>query len=259
MREVLDFEYKSTSEFSQPVYNHSFLLRCTPENSKGQKVKVVASNTQIAVETQNFASLQTAIDGFGNSTMFGLIKDYHNTFSVISSGRVEIDNSLTDKTFCPVFKYPSPLTMPNAELIDFAKTFAGNSAAQTLKNLGAAVHDKIAYKPAVTSISTTSSEVFAQKSGVCQDLSHVLITCLRINGIAARYVSGYVKGLKLSHAWTEAFYDGCWHAFDATENFFVTNGYIKIAHGRDAADCPLNRGIYYGNAIETMNIEIEVK
>ena len=70
MREVLDFEYKSTSEFSQPVYNHSFLLRCTPENSKGQKVKVVASNTQIAVETQNFASLQTAIDGFGNSTMF---------------------------------------------------------------------------------------------------------------------------------------------------------------------------------------------
>lgn len=255
MREVLDFEYKSTSEFSQPVYNHSFLLRCTPENSKGQNVKVMAST----VKTQNFASLQTAIDGFGNSTMFGLIKDYHNTFSVISSGRVEIDNSLTDKTFNPVFKYPSPLTMPNAELTDFAKTFAGNSAAQTLQNLGAAVHDKIAYKPAVTSISTTSSEVFAQKSGVCQDLSHVLITCLRINGIAARYVSGYVKGLKLSHAWTEAFYDGCWHAFDATENFFVTNGYIKIAHGRDAADCPLNRGIYYGNAVEKVEIEIWVE
>jgi hypothetical protein len=135
----------------------------------------------------------------------------------------------------------------------------GNTAEQTLKNLGAAVHDKIVYKPAVTKISTTSAEVFAQKCGVCQNLSHVLITCLRINGIAARYVSGYVKGLKLSHAWTEAFYDGCWHAFDATENIFVTSGYIKIAHGRDASDCPLNRGIYYGNAVEKVEIEIEVK
>ncbi|MBQ3656570.1 MAG: transglutaminase family protein [Bacteroidales bacterium] len=107
-------------------------------------------------------------------------------------------------------------------------------------NLGAAVHNTIVYKPLTTNNTTTAQEVFRQKCGVCQDLSHVLITCLRIFGIAARYVSGYVKGLKLSHAWVEAFYDGCWHTFDATENFFVTSGYIKVAHGRDAAGCPLN-------------------
>lgn len=251
MREVLDFEYKSLSEFSSPVCSHSFLLRCAPENVINQRIEIS--------EAELFSPFQSSVDGFGNSTVFGLIKDYHNSFSVVSSGRVEIDNSLKNRIFSPVFKYPSPLTMPNEELTDFAKTFAGNTAEQTLKNLGAAVHDKIVYKPAVTKNSTTSAEVFAQKCGVCQDLSHVLITSLRINGIAARYVSGYVKGLKLSHAWTEAFYDGCWHAFDATENIFVTSGYIKIAHGRDASDCPLNRGIYYGNAVEKVEIEIEVK
>lgn len=43
MREVLDFEYKSTSEFSQPVYNHSFLLRCTPQNVVNQKIVIVGA------------------------------------------------------------------------------------------------------------------------------------------------------------------------------------------------------------------------
>ena len=31
-----------------------------------------------------------------------------------------------------------------------------------------------------------------QRAGVCQDFAHVLLSCLRAQGLAARYVSGYL-------------------------------------------------------------------
>ena len=37
-------------------------------------------------------------------------------------------------------------------------------------------------------------EVYRLKKGVCQDYAHLMIAICRINGIAARYVCGFMEG-----------------------------------------------------------------
>ena len=57
--------------------------------------------------------------------------------------------------------------------------------------LMARIHKDFTYDTQATTVHTPLVEVFAQRRGVCQDLAHVQIGCLRSLGLAARYVSGY--------------------------------------------------------------------
>jgi len=55
------------------------------------------------------------------------------------------------------------------------------------------LHREFAYSPGETTIATPLLDVLARRRGVCQDFAHVMIACLRALGLAARYVSGYLK------------------------------------------------------------------
>jgi len=57
------------------------------------------------------------------------------------------------------------------------------------------LHRDFRYAPGETTISTPLLDVLEQRRGVCQDFAHVMIACLRSLGLAARYVSGYVRRL----------------------------------------------------------------
>jgi hypothetical protein len=64
---------------------------------------------------------------------------------------------------------------------------------------------------------------------------------------------------RLCTIWRVEIYDNArWRGIDPTQNHLISNGYIKIAHGRDADDCPLNRGIYMGHTDENMLIKVNV-
>jgi transglutaminase-like putative cysteine protease len=62
----------------------------------------------------------------------------------------------------------------------------------------------------------------------------------RALSIPARMVVGYLYRLDPMdlHAWFEAFVDGRWYTFDATQDA-PRGGRIVIAYGRDAADVAL--------------------
>ncbi|MCR5454274.1 MAG: hypothetical protein K6F33_04745 [Bacteroidales bacterium] len=250
---ILKFEYKSVSRFSTAVCNHAFLLRNQPLESDNQHI------TYFHIEVMGCKNLYWQNDCFGNTFAFGNIQDWHNEFLVLSHGIVEHTHNKDVAVPNPVFCYPSPLVVCNDEIADFAAQYRGDTVAQTASNLCAAVNAQIAYRSGTTNVQTDSASAFAQQTGVCQDISHVFIAALRSLKIPARYVAGYAKGLHLSHAWTEVYYNGCWHGYDATENTCNLSNYIKIAQGRDASDCPLNRGIFTGSATETNEIEINVE
>src|SRR5579863_2972622 len=57
----------------------------------------------------------------------------------------------------------------------------------------AKVHGEFTYAPGETEIATPLVEVFHKRRGVCQDYAHLMIACLRSAGLAARYVSGYLR------------------------------------------------------------------
>lgn len=104
------------------------------------------------------------------------------------------------------------------------------------------VHKRMRFAPGSTNSTTSAEEALTQGAGVCRDFAHVVITLLRALNIPARFVTGYdygvdpIYGPTDFHAYVEAFLGNRWWIFDATR-MAPRNGLVRIATGRDAADC----------------------
>lgn len=121
------------------------------------------------------------------------------------------------------------------------------------------IQGRMSYQPGITNVHTNAEEAFVLGQGVCQDYAHIYLSLLRLDGIAARYVVGMMMGEGASHAWVEVNCKGYWYGFDPTNDLLVNEGYIKISHGRDYADCIVNRGIFRGKAQQEQKIAVSVK
>ncbi|MCW3108701.1 MAG: hypothetical protein JWQ09_3207 [Segetibacter sp.] len=129
------------------------------------------------------------------------------------------------------------------------------------------VYDNFTYKKGVTNIETPIVEIWNLKAGVCQDFAHMLLVMLRMFKIPARYVSGYicpkesgVRGEGATHAWVEAYipFFG-WLGLDPTNNCIVTDGHVKIAVGRNFADCTPVKGTYKGSGEHTLEVTVHIE
>jgi len=102
------------------------------------------------------------------------------------------------------------------------------------------IREHIEYRYGVSTGSTSALDTIRDKAGVCRDFSHIGLSLCRALLIPARMVVGYLYQLDPMdlHAWFEAFIDGRWYTFDATQKE-PRGGRIAIAYGRDAADVAL--------------------
>jgi len=130
---------------------------------------------------------------------------------------------------------------------------ASATPSEFARSVCALVHSQIKYVPGSTEVTTSAADAWEAKSGVCQDMAHMTIGCLRSVGIPARYVSGYLHPSKdpvigetvagESHAWIE-WWDGEWIGFDPTNQVFPGDRHVMVARGRNYRDCPPLRGIF---------------
>jgi transglutaminase-like putative cysteine protease len=112
--------------------------------------------------------------------------------------------------------------------------------------------------------------VFAERRGVCQDYAHLQLSCLRSLGLAARYVSGYLRtmpetakprliGADATHAWVSAYVpDGGWLDVDPTNNLRPSDKHIVLAWGRDFADVTPVKGVILGGEQHTVKVAVDV-
>jgi transglutaminase-like putative cysteine protease len=102
------------------------------------------------------------------------------------------------------------------------------------------IRANIEYRYGVSDGSTSAADTLRDGAGVCRDFSHIGLSMCRALLIPARMVVGYLLGLDPMdlHAWFEAFIDGRWYTFDATQAA-PKGGRVAIAYGRDAADVAL--------------------
>ena len=102
------------------------------------------------------------------------------------------------------------------------------------------IHQNIEYAYGTSDASTSAVDTAESKVGVCRDFVHLGMSLCRSLNIPARMVVGYLYKLDPMdlHAWFEAFIDGRWYTFDATQAETLGNR-IAIAYGRDAADVAL--------------------
>jgi len=135
------------------------------------------------------------------------------------------------------------------------------------KDMCAYVYNNFEYRKGITSVETKVDEIWQLKAGVCQDFAHVLLVMLRIAGIPARYVSGYIcpKGQELrgegaTHAWVEAYlpFHG-WLGYDPTNNCIASDQHVRLAVGRSFTDCTPVKGTYKGSSEHTLEVSVVIE
>ena len=127
----------------------------------------------------------------------------------------------------------------------------------------ATAHESLRYVRGVTSVHTSADEAYADGAGVCQDFAHLALALTKSVGLPSRYVSGYFHpeadatiGEEItgeSHAWVEV-WTGRWWGYDPTNDCPVGERHVAVGRGRDYGDVPPVKGIYAGNAENTMRV-----
>jgi transglutaminase-like putative cysteine protease len=99
-----------------------------------------------------------------------------------------------------------------------------------------------------------------------------MLACLRSRGLAARYVSGYLRttpppgsdaalsGADASHAWVSVFCPPFgWIDLDPTNDVRVATDHVIVAWGRDFGDVSPLRGVIVGGGRHRLSVRVSVQ
>lgn len=129
------------------------------------------------------------------------------------------------------------------------------------------IYQDIKYVPGATDVGWGADDVLEHRAGVCQDLAHLTISCLRSLGIPARYISGYLyssqvdglRGDQATHAWAEVLLpNGQWLGIDPTNNVIAGDHHICVHIGRDYLEVTPTKGVYIGGSGVQLKVEVHV-
>jgi transglutaminase-like putative cysteine protease len=169
------------------------------------------------------------------------------------------------------FVYESPLVPLDAALRDYgAKSFTpGRPILEAASDLKKRIRTDFDYHPGATDISTPLGEVFTGKAGVCPDFAHVMIAACRAHGLAAGYVSGYIRtvhskeeaalrGSDASHAWVAVWCGekAGWVHLDPTNDLIAKEDHVAVAWGRDFSDVSPLRGVILGGESHSYGVDV---
>jgi transglutaminase-like putative cysteine protease len=170
------------------------------------------------------------------------------------------------------------LESPRARHVDDARDYGaasltpGRPLGEAVTDLMHRINTDFHYDSKATTVTSTVADVMTKRAGVCQDFAHLALVCLRTNGVAARYVSGYlatkpapgkdrVVGADASHAWVAAWIpaSGQWLAFDPTNDQWTADRHVTVAWGRDYGDVTPVKGIIFTKAKKsTLRVAVDV-
>jgi transglutaminase-like putative cysteine protease len=140
-----------------------------------------------------------------------------------------------------------------------------------IEKLGRKFGQNFTFDPTATAVSTPLREVLQTRRGVCQDFTHLFLSCVRQQGLPAAYVSGYLltnpppgqprlRGADAMHAWVSVFVPEVgWVDYDPTNTCFTGMGHIVVARGRDYTDVSPTRGVFGGGGGHRLSIEVTVE
>ncbi len=272
-----------------PLSHHAAHLR--PRGDTGQR------HHSVDVKITPFPAVlrDDATDYFGNPTTFFTIQDPHTTLELESTFEVETHPAPvppadggtawesvrlhlaadSDPAVEPAldFLYASaqvPL-LPEARAYAESSFTPGRPLVEAVLDLTRRIHADFKFDPDATSVGIPLAEVFDQRKGVCQDFAHAGIACLRATGLAARYVSGYIRtvaapgkeklqGADASHAWLSVFLPGWgWLDVDPTNDKTAGEDHVVVAWGRDYDDVSPIRGVVLGGGEHHVDVAVDVE
>jgi transglutaminase-like putative cysteine protease len=257
----LRIHHKTAYTYEEPVKYTAQKLRLTP--------RLEGSQRTLSWTIHAPGRRTEQLDAHGNITHLLTFEEPHREMAIVVSGVVEIVSTEEmlrhDGTLSPLaYLATTPLTAPNDEMIELANAHLKREGPtrDNLFALAAAVQQRVRYKPGITSVEDSAVTALEVGQGVCQDHSHVFISCCRAAGIPARYVSGYLcsegEGGTASHAWVDAWIAGsnAWLGIDITHLSPASASHCRLAVGRDYLDAAPVRGVRRGGGREVMDVTV---
>jgi transglutaminase-like putative cysteine protease len=143
---------------------------------------------------------------------------------------------------------------PIVKLAEELRDRAGSKTIQYLNELMAYFgnYQKIIRE---TGLPLMPDELLASRTGACRDLSVMFVELCRQVGLAARFVSGYWRGVqgdekRYLHAWAEVYLPGAgWRGYDPSSGLAVTDGHVPVCASRDYAGAAPVEGSFTGEGI----------
>ena len=280
-------EYEYTEMVGQS-YNEARLL---PRFSQNQNL--ISSQLEISPKETDYRVRE---DFFGNQVAYFSIPEPHREFTVIAISEVQIFNPAGQLNFAQgaswetvkealwndrkpdvldarQYALDSPFIEAKPELAGYAQPsfVAGRPLLEAVHELMQRIHRDFTFDPEFTTLATPLQDVLEHRRGVCQDFAHLAIGCIRAQGLAARYVSGYIEtlpppgkeklvGSDASHAWFSVYLpDVGWMDFDPTNNQVPNDQHITIAWGRDYGDVTPLKGVIFGGQNHELKVSVEVE
>lgn len=163
---------------------------------------------------------------------------------------------------------------PDRAISEFASdiTLPSMATSEAVETLGQALYREMRFDAEATDVHTPPAEAFANRHGVCQDFSHIMIAALRSLGVPARYVSGFLRtippegqprleGADAMHAWVSAWCgaETGWIEYDPTNACAVREDHITVAYGRDYSDVSPVKGVLRTSGSQTSKHSVDVR
>jgi transglutaminase-like putative cysteine protease len=282
--------HRSTYKYKNPVSVGKHVACLKPRSSVHQQL----AGTELDIQPPP-ATRTERVDYFGNSLCFFTVQELHRELVVEARSEVTVTGNAApwpqqgiaweeaalslprDKTQAGLeayqFEFESPRIRIRPEFEAYAlQSFApGRPMTEALLDLTARIHHDFRFNSKATNVRTPPEEVFRKRHGVCQDFAHVQIACLRSIGLAARYVSGYLRthqppgvprlvGADASHAWVSAYCPGSgWLDVDPTNNVVPSDGHVTLAWGRDYGDVSPLHGLVLGGGDHTLRVAVDME
>jgi transglutaminase-like putative cysteine protease len=266
------------SDIVTSSYGRGFL---TPRDSLRQRCIAHRLNIEPAPTDSS-----TSHDSYGNISSYFHVTEPHRTLTITSDSIVDVYSPApalyTSGPALQPWETARPagskgalateftLDLNPPEITDEVRRYAAPSfvpqrpLVEVLRDLASRIYTDFTYRSGSTTVSTGVNEVLRAREGVCQDFARLAIACLRANGLAACYVSGYLAtdappgkdrmiGIDATHAWATVWTPQQpgqfeWLGLDPTNDQMVDERYIAVGRGRDYADVPPLRGIIYTNS-----------
>jgi transglutaminase-like putative cysteine protease len=271
IRHVTGFNYGGMAESS---YNEA---RMTPQSSSHQKVLgatiLVAPGAVQSTYRDYFDTVVTTFD----------LHEPHDRLEVVAVATVQTFNDAIEAQLVALtslreshivdqfaeYLAPTPRTYISTDVLNELRDLKlpREDVHQAVRQTVAWVLERVAYVRGSTHVSSTAQDVWEQREGVCQDLTHVTISLLRGMGIPARYVSGYLHSdpdaaigetiVGESHAWVE-YFAGAWVGIDPTNSSSIGLHHVMVAKGREYGDVPPLKGIYHGGPSSAVGVVVEI-
>lgn len=286
---ILDVSHRTFYRYTAPVVQSQHLIHLSPRATEHQVIR----HHSLLIEPAP-AARYDGVDTFGNLMAILDIELPHKEFVLHARSKVEtraprptdLSESMPwdrlDEALAPrrgavpldvvQFRCASRLTAASLAIADYgAQSFPpGRPVLEGAMDLTLRVYRDFQFDATATDISTPIHEVFAHRSGVCQDFAHLTLACLRALRVPARYVSGYIltkpppgmarlQGADASHAWVSVWSpDAGWVDLDPTNGIAVTDEHVTVAWGRDYDDVSPISGLLLGGGDHSVDVGVDV-